>query len=365
MSEARNTFVAAGGGWSGNIGNAFFNLGTLHALSEAVPGARIELVSNQAAYWRMLPIGYRGEPRGSLRYLDHLKPDYIVVQGSVLTEDFPRVWRQTFERLCGGGTKVLMIGVGLFDYSEREVSLCRSLLQDYPPYVFVSRDQDTYEHLKDLAEYAHDGIDSAFFLPDVFAPIPTDLPPYMIMNFDKAPEPTILVSPGEADAPTPHSDSTVQFDFRSSRWTVAFPRTRRKLARLLGKSFCYFLGPLGLVGTSQDSAGDLLVIRTDHQINPVMMGRIFRGPNSFAGDIPQCYINLYAQTELTLSDRIHAVAVTLAYGKPAMLFSRSNRVRILQKVGASDVKTRPIVLDLELLEKEKNAELDFLRAVPF
>ncbi len=359
------TFVVAAGGWSGNIGNSFFNLGTRHALLTAVPGAHVEFLSDQAAYWRMTAIGYRQEPKNSLRYLDHIRPDYVVLQGSVLTEQFPRVWGRSLKLLSEAGTKLLLIGVGFFDYSETEVATCRSLLEQCPPYVLISRDRETYGNLNDLAEYSYDGLDGAFFLPDVFTPIKTDLPPYMVINFDKAPEPTISVSTDQASEAEPRRNATTQFEFRDARWTISFPRTRWQLANMLGKSFCYLLGPLGLAGTSQERAGNLMVVRTDHQINPIMIGRIFRGPNAFAGDIPQSYLNLYAQAELTLSDRIHAVAVTLAYGRPAMLFSRSGRARILERVGASDVTARPVLLDLDLLEQEKSAELDFLRSVPF
>jgi hypothetical protein len=322
-------------------------------------------MSDQAAYWCMTPIRYRQEPKNSLRYPDHIRPDYIVLEGSVLTEQFPQVWGRSLKLLSQAGTKVLLIGVGFFDYSERELAICRQLLEECAPYVLISRDRETYRHLNDLAQYSYDGIDSAFFLPEVFAPIRTDLPPYMVINFDKAPEPVMTVSPDDADAPAPPSDAIAQFEFRGSTWTVSFPRTRWELAKILGKSFCYLLAPLGLAGTSQEKAGDLMVVRTDHQINPIMIRRIFGGPNAFAGDIPESYINLYAQAELTLSDRIHAVAVTLAYGRPAMLFSRSGRARILARVRAPEVTARPVRLDLGLLRKERNAELDFLRSVPF
>lgn len=365
MSADGKTFVIAAGGWSGNIGNSFFNIGTQHALRTAVPGARVEFMSDQAAYWRMTPIGYRREPRNSLRYLDHIRPDYIVLQGSVLTEQFPRVWARSLRALRRAGTRLLLIGVGFFHYGDREVSLCRRLLAECRPYVFVSRDRQTYESLHDLAHHSHDGIDGAFFLPDVFEPIPTDLPPYVVVNFDKGPEPTISVSRGD-DHGLPHRRGhVVEFDFRGCRWTVGFPGTRHRLSQSLGGAFNYLMGPLGLAATSQEWAGDMAVVRTDHQINPIVIGKVFRGPNALAGDIPHSYLNLYAQATLALSDRIHAVAVTLAYGNAAMLFSDSGRALILDRVGASGVTDRPVTLNLDRLEREKQAQLDFLRSVPF
>jgi hypothetical protein len=155
----------------------------------------------------------------------------------------------------------------------------------------------------------------------------------------------------------------IRFEFGGSQWTVAFPRVRERLSRMLGTAYPYLLGPLGLAATSQKRAGEYLVVRTDHQINPMIVRKVFRGPNALAGDIPQSYINLYAQASLTLSDRVHAVVAALAYGQSAMLFSRSGRAAILDRVRASGVTTRPIRLDLDLLEREKEAELSFLRSV--
>jgi hypothetical protein len=365
MAQDGPTFLVAAGGWSGNIGNSFFNLGTQDALSKAVPGARVELISDQAAYWRMTPIGYRTEPRNSLRYVDHLRPDYVALQGSVLTEQFPRVWGRSLRILHSAGTRLLLMGVGFFDYSERERDACRELLDECPPYVFVSRDHRTYAALSDLAAHSHDGIDSAFFLPDVFRPIETDLPPYVVVNFDKGPEPGISVSRNGARGPCRKGARCIRFEFAESQWTLAFPRARDRLARTLGTVYPYLLGPVGLAATSQERAGEYLVVRTDHQINPIIVRKVFRGPNALAGDIPQSYINLYAQASLTLSDRVHAAVAALAYGRSAMLFTRSGRAAILDRVGASDVTTRPVRLDLDLLEREKEDELGFLRSVPF
>ena len=137
---------------------------------------------------------YRHEPRNSLRYLDHIRPDYVVVAGSCLTEQFPRIWGESFRHLYQAGTKVLLIGAGHYDYSAKEIELCRDLLKQYPPHVFISRDRRTYEIFRDVSKHSYDGMDCAYFVPDVFEPIQTDLPPYVVLNFDKTPEPFIQVS---------------------------------------------------------------------------------------------------------------------------------------------------------------------------
>ena len=343
---------------SNNIGNIFFALGTQYLFQQVFPDAEIVLLSDQAAYWRLIPgPKYRVEPKNSLRYLDYIDADYMVLTGSLLTAQFPRVWEKTLRQLYARGTKLMLVGVGHYDYSPQEVEICRNILKKYPPYVFISRDSETYENIYDLAEHSYDGIDGAYFVTDFYKSIPTTLPPYVVMNFDRRPEPILKVS-----GPFNAQDSYA-FDFAGKQWLVSFPKVKSAVANRLGKAFGYVAWPFGLHGSNQAKVGEYSIIRTDHQINPIMLSRIFRGPNSFAGDLPYSYLNLYSQTELTLSDRIHAVLITLAFGKPAMLFSRSGRASIIERLGVTTIKQQPSYLDLKRLEMEKEAEKDFLRSV--
>lgn len=357
-------------GWSTNIGNAFFAEGIKYVMEQAIPGCRAFLLTDQAAFLNLLPgRKYRHEPRNSLRYLDHIRPDYVVIAGSCLTEQFPRIWGESLRRLYEGGTKLLLIGAGHYDYSPEEIEVSRNLLRQYPPHVFISRDHNTYDIFRDVSELSYDGIDCAYFVPDVFQPVETDLPPYMILNFDKTPEPYVQVSPA-GGTPLPASrgqapGTSMAFDFKGQQWALRFSKIGSRLSRVLGKGYAFVLGPLGLHGTRQEKAGNLMIVRTDHALNPLMLRRIFRGPNSFAGDLPYTYYNLYGQTELTLTDRIHAALVTLSYGRPAMLISRSGRASIIERVGGGDVTRRPTQLDMGVLAREKQGMIDFLKSVPW
>jgi hypothetical protein len=355
-------FVIIAGKWSTNIGNAFFNIGASYLLNKSLSNIKTTFLSDQAAYWNLNPMSFRREPVGSLKYNNYINPDYVVLQGSLLTKQFPRVWGESFRHFKRKGIKVLLIGVGQFDYTDTEVEICREFLREYSPFIFISRDRETFNNFKDLSINSFDGLDNAFFLPEVFTPVPHDLPPYIILNFDKTPEPRLTVV-RRKELTAAHNE--INYQFRNEIWNAKFPSARLKLSEHLGKAFDFIMGPLRLGRTNQQMVGDLLLIRTSHQSNPLMLGRMFRGNNSFCDDIPESYLNLYAQTELTLSDRIHAVLITLAYGKPAMLFSRSGRAKILERVGLTRVTKEPEILDLNRLQEEKEAEMAFLRSIDF
>jgi len=344
--------------WSTNIGNAFFALGIKYLLKQAFPGARVVMFGDQAAYLNISPgFNYRKEPKYSLRYFDHLRPDYIVLAGSVLTEQFPQVWGKSLRALYKAGGKIALIGVGHYDYSPKELISCRNFLKEFPPHVFISRDNSTYENLHDVSSYSYDGIDGAYFIPDIFQPVKTDLPPYIVFNFDKTPEPKIEISS--------RCKETLHFNFKGRKWQLHFSKHALAASQISGKGFGFLLGLLGFHGTSQNQVGDLMIVRTDHQVNPIIIRRLFRGPNAFAADIPYSYLNIYAQSELTLTDRIHAALVTMAYDRPAMLFTKSGRARIIERMGGDKVVKEPTCLDMSKMAREKKGMIDFLRSVPF
>ena len=96
QAQKNRTIAVVGGGWSTNVGNGFYNLGTIHILKQIFPEDRIVLLSDQEAYW-----DFRNHktPTNSLRFLDHIRPDYIVLHGCFLTKYFPAMWEKTFQLL--------------------------------------------------------------------------------------------------------------------------------------------------------------------------------------------------------------------------------------------------------------------------
>ena len=103
----------------------------------------------------------------------------------------------------------------------------------------------------------------------------------------------------------------------------------------------------------ENEIGQYKLVRTDQRFHPHFRSKIYAYKNSFCADIPYGYINLYANSQLTLSDRVHSCAVTLAYGHSAMLFVKTNRVGLLERVGAGEITKKPVKLDMEILDQEK------------
>ncbi len=236
-------------------------------MSKAAPGHRIHLLTDQAGYWQY---GRKREPANSARLLDHIDAEYFVLSGSLLTYSFPVLWADSFKILKKRGTRLILLGVGQFDYSEQEIVLCRELLEEYPPDVFVSRDSATYENFKDLAVASYDGIDNAYFLPLAYPAVALDYPPYIVLNFDKGPEPACDITSDDGDYVwgRPGCNSCC-VPFNSHALHLRFPRHRRLLSDCFGKYYGYIAGGLGLKKARQDRVGEYHVLRTDHQTNPL------------------------------------------------------------------------------------------------
>jgi len=339
------------GGWSVNIGNAFFQLAGYQVLREVFPDDEIHLIPEQPgypSYWNRRG----GNPANYFDYVNRLKPDYLVLMGPVFRREMFSIWGDALEKLMSSGTRLMLLGVGAMSYNEEDIQLYRSFLARFRPELMVTRDADTFNLLGDLAERSCNGIDFAFFLSDYYPLYKNDgLANAVALNFDKVPEPRISINSSA-------SISGTSFDFTGNHWQVKFPRFRQWLAR--SSRYGMFLEGVLFGGNDVAKIGDYDVVRLDHRPHPLFRAKTYRSPNVMVNDTPHPYLEVYGNAALTLTDRVHAAAVALQYGKPAMLFSFSPRVRLLARLGLGEIVNRPVWLDKEYLEEEKAKVRAFL-----
>ena len=349
------------GFWGQNIGNAFFNLGGKWILEQVFRGYRVEFIQDQPGYrtpgyaiWKR-----QENPKNDLGLLKHIEADYLVLQGPMLTVNFRRLWEDTFRRLHEKGTKIILLSAAMFQYTSEEIALNRQFLREYPPYIICTRDSRTYEAFKDCATFTYNGIDSAFFVPEVYEPFHLDIEPFVCVNFDRYPEPAIYLE-SEARRRRPSTGMTKDFVFMGRRWHLEFPAVPMYFSRL-GQWQAY-IGALMDCRRLPLRVGDYLIVRPEHRFTPYVTWKIYRQKNAIVSDEPFTYLTLYGRTSLTLSDRVHACVVTLAYGKPAMLFTPTPRASLFHRVGAERIQQEPVTLDMDRLREEKEAQLRFLKA---
>lgn len=333
------------GYWSTNIGNAFFQLGAEWLLKRCLPSAHTFLIGDEPGYWNVK----KGNPAEALDYVAHLEVDAIVLQGPIFRPEMRKIVEPVMRAQAERGGKIIILAAGMMQYDPATVASARSLLEAARPWIFTTRDSETFEAVGDIPEHAYDGIDVATFVTDLFPPVPTNLPPYMVMNFDQIPEPKFVPASAGGEGVFPYGDQ---------HWRPVQPKLRTELAY---KSRAYLFGEALLPrSTPPGTFAGLEVVRTDHRYNPFLPRKTYKGRNTYVGDIPHTYLNLYAHSNLTLSNRVHACVATAAYGNPAMLFTRSPRAYLLKRLGLDTVKERPTTIDLGFLRDEKAKLIEWL-----
>lgn len=351
----RNENIAiVSGGWGQNIGNAFFNIGGKWILEEVFPNARVNYIQDQPGY-RTFHDQSKGNPINDWGLLKRLKIDAIVLEGPIFTTNFPILWEDTFAALTARGTKIILLGAAMFRFNEEERRVTREFLKRYRPWILSTRDYPTFEAFKDLAEFSHAGLDSAFFVPKAYRPFELETGAYVTMNFDRWHEPVVTV---DKLKPRPGSRD---FEWNGKTWHVEFPdRLMRWSDKNKWWSYVASFADRRKLG---DEIEGLEVVRPEHRVNPHISGKIYKRPNAIAWDEPWTYFTTYANAELTVSDRVHACIVTLAYGKPAILFSPSPRSQVFDRLGLGEIRNRVVTLEADYLETERMAEISFLKAV--
>ena len=347
------------GFWCTNIGNAFFSMGVEYALKKILGSENVTVVSDYQTY--TTGYGKRLYPHPKqLEYISYLDVDYVVLAGPVLSKYFLGLWKDILERLKDRGIGYILLSAGTMKLDPESRKSIKSFFKSCPPFILSSRDRSVYEEFGQFAIHAYDGICFSFFVSDLYAPAKMlSVGEYVVCNFDKIGEPKIWRDTNDGR----HADR--RFSFCGNTYDVSYPKLLNQAMSKTDRFTDALIYALSLFPAPKrtDNIGEYKVIRTDQRFHPHYRNKIYRQNNSFCADLPYGYLNLYANAVLTLSDRVHACAATLAFGNSAMLFANTDRLGLLGRVGAEDITKYPVQLDLKRLSDEKSEMIEWLRRV--
>ncbi len=344
------------GFWCTNIGNGFFSLGVEYVLKQILGEKNVTVVSDlqtyTTSYGKRLYID-----KNQLEYISSLDVDYIVLAGPVISRYFLYLWKDILIKLQKRGIGYIILSAGIMKLNSQEKQEIQGFFNEYPPYIFSSRDEAAYNEFGSFAQHSYNGICFSFFVSDYYSPSGVSgMRPYVIYNFDKIDEPTIWKAEKENES------CSRQFTFNEDIYKISYPRWITMLSAKTDRftDSLIYLRSFFPARRRKDDLGNFNVVRTDHRFHPHFRKKIYNQHNSFVADLPYGYLNLYANADLTLSDRVHACAVTLAFGHSAMLFAKTNRHGLLDRVGAKNICENPVKLDMKKLEDEKRNMLEWL-----
>lgn len=320
--------------WASNIGNPFFTLGVKHAVETALPGANVIQTGSNPIMSKGLKPGHEAMAFNYPRFMGDV--DAIMFAGPMLDKNFERIFGPALKAAKQHGIKIFLVSAGGIEYDDEEVEHCRDALKRYKPDLLFTRDRETFELYGDIPEMSHSGVCGAWFIPDYHQGYDTpDLHPYITSVFDTRAEapPSALE---DAINGAPYVD------------VPTYPgKYRGWISRVLDR------------GGADAVAGHTIVRPCHRPTNPNFA--IFNKPNTFATYTPYGYMNLYRNTAVTVTDRLHAAVATLVFGKPAYLTLRSNRAKLLNAAGVDYEYGKRLTVDLEHLAELKNGVVSFLR----
>jgi len=346
------TFVTVSSWWSTNIGNSFFQIASQYVLESIFPDDQVVPLSDQPGFWNVR----KGNHPNAFLPLEYMVDvDYLVISGPVFRPEFDRIYLDTLRRVRAKGTEVVIFGSGMMNYEDRWINQYRRWLDELDVHTLVSRDSSTYEALHDCVRHAYDGIDIAFFISDAYDPVPMHQGKYVVFNFDKTAEPEIDLLDD-----TSHDDG---YDVVTG-WEdgqaigVKQPEVRTYLSGLT-RAFSFV--DAFLPHQYPTSFGGYDIVRTDHRFNPMLQKKVYEAPNSFASDTPYGYLNIYANARAVISCRVHACVATLAFGNPALFVYRTPRAKLLDRVGATEIKKEFCAIAPMDLAEEKEKMKTFIK----
>ncbi len=333
------------GFWGQNIGNAFFNLGGRHVLEAA--GIQVSFIQDMPAY-----ATFRNERRGNFTnhfpILDNLDVDCVVLQGPLFTKNFGQIWSDQLKRLTDDGVRWAVLGGAFRKYSSEEESIARDVIDSCPPLFVSTRDDVTADRLRGIPSVLRSGIDSAFFVPEAFD-APRFRRPVVSMCFDHYGEPEIC-----PDSDGMISLGEVNFDLSWNRFVDR--------AASMSKAHATAAHALQRRNRAQDEVCGYQIVRPEHRTNPHLPFKIYRNSNGLASDEPWSYLTVYANSVLTVSDRVHACVATLAYGGRAFLHNpATRRDALFDSIGAGEVGSRDTCIDQDIRLKHYRDVVDFCR----
>lgn len=320
IPDAASRIGYVSGGWASNIGNAFYNLGMLHALRQVYGDGNVFALPDVAAWvWKV---------RRNFDPLRHVEIDLLLLSGPTLAHGIEERYLEVFDAQVARGGRIGFVSAGAGTYTTEERDEVLRFLDRYRGRVacLATRDSDTFALYRNADFPVHDGICGSMFLDEAVTVPALDHEPYVVFNFPRRLEPSIRMRP----------DGSVKIRRRLL--------TRRFQRRLRG----------------------MPVVRTQSAPYTRDPKRTFDRPDTFYWDTPEGFLAVYKSAQLVFSERVHTCAATLVLGSSAMYLptssrSRDNRRALLRRIGAGDIYDRPVQLNRPFIAGEKVELLRFLR----
>ena len=290
-----------------NIGDAFYQSCLYSIFKNEIPSAEVAMTDGPIQR-SFIPRRIFSKNAFDIRFFHHA--DLYCFSGPILGEPFLYTYGPLIRSIIENDGRYVLLSVH-GNGSDNVVSDISGFLRKYPPVAFSTRDEQTFERFASACEDPYNGICTSFFASRLFPIIPVKMPrPYVCYSFYSRFEPKITwntLSGGVIDL-----ESIDIREYPTYIWRIA--RHFEWLRKLEFEFMEYH------------------IVRPIHDIGYKYSHLNFAKPNSYLSYNPLTYLALYAGTTLTISDRVHACAVSLSFGKPSVLVGKWKRSDLFRQL---------------------------------
>ena len=302
------------GCWAANIGNAFLDIGSRYQFETLFPQLDFCAVGGHNTWafdYFSNKLLKKVNSSNRLNLSNFITPDTKIVlfTGMVLTKGFISRYGEFLSHLSESGIFLLFNGAGLREYTIDEASYVTNALKNMSRYHVLTRDRKSYELLKGSGlAHISDGIDAAWFIADALKAKKLDkLRDAVAINIDNKANRKLLERLHKEYVHAVHLHHSV---FHSPSWQLKYPQT-------------------------------------------------------MISDQVEDYLNVYANVQSVMTDRIHTAISSICYETEVALHTNSDRVEMFRRVGCEIDRNslEPVRVDREQLKLQKHLHLGILKEV--
>lgn len=321
-----------------NIGDGFYQSALFVLIKQLYPEATV-LMEEGPIYRAFRPKSLK-QKQNALHLMNYQSADLHIFSGPMIRQILTN-YRQKIIDLKAAGQQYALISASSAGISEELRKETGEFFQKFPPLFLSSRDEETYKKFKDYVKNSYNGICTAFLVNKM---LPVDQLDedfkFFISSFYRELEPVYKVK-GEVDITNIELERKKNFFGIDHRFSRHFNGLRPK----------------------QDMVNGHKIVRVQQEVSTKFNHITFAQPNSFVSFNLLSYLALYKSAAFTISDRVHSCAVSLAFGKPARLFTNSPRAGIFNRLGFDHKKDNGIMYpNMEIIDTEAEKLSSFIKS---
>ena len=292
-----------------NIGEAWYGISLYYLLKQIYPEHHVVLGDTPISV--SFRISNQKQKNNSFDLMQYQQADIHIMAGPILNQ-MPTLFIDKIKEIKKRKAQYALISISGTGLSQSEINEIGSFLQEYPPLLFATRDEETYNKFSKFVQNSYNGICTAFLVNKT---IPTETFKlgkfFFISSFYRELEPFYFLEK-EKECTL----ENLEIKHKKKFGIIPFKYSRH----------FNFLRP------QQAEIGNHIIIRTIQDLNTKFNHINFAVPNSYISFNPLLYLEITKSSEFVISDRVHACATGLAYGKPVRFLFNTPRAGIFDRM---------------------------------